>query len=50
MAASALDALERGEPEAIVDEFSRSIKAGLHDDQNLLYPGIRADFEAAAVA
>ena len=49
VAASALDALEHGRPEAIVDEFSQTVKAGLHDDQNLIYPGIADQFNAAAV-
>jgi NAD(P)-dependent dehydrogenase (short-subunit alcohol dehydrogenase family) len=47
VAASALDALEAGLPEAVVDDFSRTIKAGLHDDQNLIYPGIAEQFTAA---
>jgi NAD(P)-dependent dehydrogenase (short-subunit alcohol dehydrogenase family) len=42
-----LDALEAGESEVVVDEFSRSVKAALHDDLNLIYPGIEAQFEAA---
>jgi NAD(P)-dependent dehydrogenase (short-subunit alcohol dehydrogenase family) len=50
VAASALDALENGSPEAVVDEFSATIKAGLHDDQNLVYPAIRAQFATPAVA
>jgi len=50
VADSALDALEAGASEALVDEFSRSIKAGLHDDQHLLYPGIAAQFDAAQQA
>jgi NAD(P)-dependent dehydrogenase (short-subunit alcohol dehydrogenase family) len=37
VAASALDALEVGEPEAVVDERSRAVKAALSDDQALLY-------------
>jgi len=41
--------LQAGEPEAIVDELSRSIKAGLADDQNLIYPSIREQFAVAAV-
>jgi NAD(P)-dependent dehydrogenase (short-subunit alcohol dehydrogenase family) len=49
VAASALDALEHGEPEAVVDEFSRGIKAGLHDDHNLLYPSISAQFAETAI-
>lgn len=49
VAVSALDALEHNQPEAIVDEFSRSVKAGLHDDQRLIYPGIAEQFNAAVV-
>jgi NAD(P)-dependent dehydrogenase (short-subunit alcohol dehydrogenase family) len=45
VAASALDALQNGEPEALVDELARNAKAALVDDQNLLYPGVRAQFE-----
>ena len=48
VAVSALDALAAGAPEAIVDEFSRTIKAGLADDQNLIYPGIREQFAGAS--
>jgi NAD(P)-dependent dehydrogenase (short-subunit alcohol dehydrogenase family) len=47
VAISALDALEAGEPEALVDELSRTIKAGLSDDHNLIYPGIREQFAGA---
>jgi NAD(P)-dependent dehydrogenase (short-subunit alcohol dehydrogenase family) len=50
VAASALDALEAGAPEAVVDDFSRTIKAGLHDDQQLIYPGVATQFEAARTA
>jgi NAD(P)-dependent dehydrogenase (short-subunit alcohol dehydrogenase family) len=49
VAASALDALQQGHPEAVVDDFSRGVKAGLHDDQNLIYPGIADQFNAAGV-
>ena len=49
VATSALDALEQARPEAVVDDFSRAIKADLHDDQNLIYPGIADQFNAAAV-
>jgi NAD(P)-dependent dehydrogenase (short-subunit alcohol dehydrogenase family) len=45
-----LDALEADESEVVVDEFSRAVKAALHDDLNLIYPGIEAQFEAAAHA
>jgi NAD(P)-dependent dehydrogenase (short-subunit alcohol dehydrogenase family) len=50
VAVSALDALEAGAPEAIVDEFSRSVKAGLADDQNLIYPGVRDQFAGVAAS
>jgi NAD(P)-dependent dehydrogenase (short-subunit alcohol dehydrogenase family) len=46
VATAALDALAAGEPEALVDDFARNVKAALADDQNLLYPGIREQFEA----
>jgi NAD(P)-dependent dehydrogenase (short-subunit alcohol dehydrogenase family) len=46
VATSALDAVEAGEPEAVVDDFSRAIKAGLSDDQNALYPQIERQFLA----
>jgi NAD(P)-dependent dehydrogenase (short-subunit alcohol dehydrogenase family) len=49
VAVSALDALAAGAPEALVDELSRTIKAGLADDQNLIYPGIREQFAGAVV-
>jgi NAD(P)-dependent dehydrogenase (short-subunit alcohol dehydrogenase family) len=44
--AAALDAVEAGEPEAIVDDLSRQVKAGLSDDQHTLYPQIEQDFAA----
>ena len=46
VAASALDALEAGEPEAVVDDYSRAVKAGLGDDQGVLYPEIERQFLA----
>jgi NAD(P)-dependent dehydrogenase (short-subunit alcohol dehydrogenase family) len=49
VAVSALDALEQGESEAVVDEFSRGIKAALHDDLHLIYPGVEEQFNAAVV-
>jgi len=48
VADSALDALEAGEPEAIVDDVSRAVKAGLSDDQNALYPQVEQEFAAAS--
>ena len=48
VATSALDALEQDRPEAVVDELSRTVKAGLHDDQNLIYPGVADQFNAVA--
>jgi NAD(P)-dependent dehydrogenase (short-subunit alcohol dehydrogenase family) len=44
VASSALDALEADEPEAVVDDYSRVIKAGLSDDQDALYPQIEREF------
>lgn len=44
VAAAALDALQAGESEALVDEFSRTVKSSLHDDLGLIYPGIEAQF------
>jgi NAD(P)-dependent dehydrogenase (short-subunit alcohol dehydrogenase family) len=46
VATSALDALEADEPEAVVDDYSRAIKAGLSDDQNALYPEVERQFLA----
>jgi NAD(P)-dependent dehydrogenase (short-subunit alcohol dehydrogenase family) len=50
VAASSLDALEAGEPEAVVDDYSRAIKAGLSDDQYALYPQIEREFLATTGA
>ena len=46
VALAALDALEADEPEAVVDDYSRAIKAGLGDDQGALYPQIEREFLA----
>jgi NAD(P)-dependent dehydrogenase (short-subunit alcohol dehydrogenase family) len=46
VATSALDALEAHQPEAVVDDYSRAIKAGLSDDQDTLYPQIEREFLA----
>jgi NAD(P)-dependent dehydrogenase (short-subunit alcohol dehydrogenase family) len=46
VAAAALDAVKAGEPEAVVDDFSRQVKAGLSDDQRTLYPQVELDFAA----
>lgn len=50
VATAALDALAAGEPEALVDDLARSVKAGMSDDQNLIYPGLREQFAAALPA
>jgi NAD(P)-dependent dehydrogenase (short-subunit alcohol dehydrogenase family) len=50
VAASALDALEAGQPEAFTDDFSRAVKALLSDDQRALYPQIERQFLAIAGA
>src|SRR5215211_1287937 len=46
VAAAALDAVEAGEPEAIVDDLSRQVRAALSDDQRALYPQIEREFAA----
>ena len=46
VAASALDALEANEPEAIVDDYSRAVKDGLSDDQDALYPEVERQYLA----
>jgi NAD(P)-dependent dehydrogenase (short-subunit alcohol dehydrogenase family) len=48
VATAALDAVEAGEPEAVVDDISRQVKAGLSDDQRSLYPQIEQEFAALA--
>ena len=48
VASAALDALETGSPEALVDDFSRFVKSSLHDDLGVIYPGIEAQFAGAA--
>jgi NAD(P)-dependent dehydrogenase (short-subunit alcohol dehydrogenase family) len=49
VATAALDAVEHGHSEALVDELSVNVKANLHDDLNLLYPAIEEQFNAAGV-
>jgi NAD(P)-dependent dehydrogenase (short-subunit alcohol dehydrogenase family) len=48
VAALALDALEAGDSEALIDDFTRTVKDSLHDDLGLLYPGIEAQFLGAS--
>jgi NAD(P)-dependent dehydrogenase (short-subunit alcohol dehydrogenase family) len=48
VANSALDALEAGDPEAVVDDVSRAVKAGLSDDQRTLYPQVEQEFAATS--
>jgi NAD(P)-dependent dehydrogenase (short-subunit alcohol dehydrogenase family) len=48
VATAAFDGLEAGEPEVLVDEQTREVKAALSDDQRLIYPGIEEQFAAAA--
>jgi NAD(P)-dependent dehydrogenase (short-subunit alcohol dehydrogenase family) len=50
VAACAFDALEAGRPEAIADDFTRGVKSALHDDLNLLYPALEAQFAAQAAS
>jgi NAD(P)-dependent dehydrogenase (short-subunit alcohol dehydrogenase family) len=46
VATSAFDALEAGRPEALVDDWTAQVKAGLSDDQRLIYPGVEEQFNA----
>jgi NAD(P)-dependent dehydrogenase (short-subunit alcohol dehydrogenase family) len=46
VARTVLDALEAGQSEVLVDDFTRNVKAGLTDDQNLIYPQVARDFAA----
>lgn len=48
VATSALDAVEAGAPEALVDPFSRDVKAALPDDHGTLYPLIERQFGVPA--
>ena len=48
VAVAGLDGLEAGEPEVLVDEQARQVKAGLSDDHRLIYPGVEEQFAAAA--
>ena len=50
VATSAFDTLEAGEPEALVDDWTRQVKAGLSDDQRLIYPGVQEQFLAQTAA
>lgn len=50
VADAALDALEAGVSEALVDERSRSVKAALPDDLALIYPGLQIDYDRAVAA
>jgi NAD(P)-dependent dehydrogenase (short-subunit alcohol dehydrogenase family) len=47
---AALDAVEQGLPEVLVDEVSRRAKAALPDDQALLYPDLAAQWAARLAA
>lgn len=47
VSAAVIEALESGSPEAIADDFSRSIKSALHDDLKLIYPSIEAQLAGA---
>jgi NAD(P)-dependent dehydrogenase (short-subunit alcohol dehydrogenase family) len=50
VAIAGLDGLEAGEPEVLVDEQTRQVKAGLSDDHRLIYPGVEEQFAAASAA
>jgi NAD(P)-dependent dehydrogenase (short-subunit alcohol dehydrogenase family) len=50
VAQAAFDALQDGRPEALVDDFSRTVKAGLSDDHNTIYPQVAEGFAALTAA
>jgi NAD(P)-dependent dehydrogenase (short-subunit alcohol dehydrogenase family) len=50
VATAVAQALEAGSPEAIADDFSRSIKSALHDDLSLIYPAIEAQLAGSPTA
>ncbi|HKZ13262.1 MAG TPA: SDR family oxidoreductase [Solirubrobacterales bacterium] len=50
VATAALDGLEAGEPEVLVDDQTREVKAALSDDHRLIYPGVEEQFAAASAA
>jgi NAD(P)-dependent dehydrogenase (short-subunit alcohol dehydrogenase family) len=45
VAVTALDGVEAGSEEIMVDEFARNVKAGLGDDLRLVYPSLEAQAE-----
>jgi NAD(P)-dependent dehydrogenase (short-subunit alcohol dehydrogenase family) len=46
VAFAALDSVEARAPEAVVDDVSRQAKAGLSDDQRVIYPQLELEFAA----
>ena len=46
VATAGLDAVESEAPEAVVDDISRQVKAGLSNDQQLIYPQLEREFAA----
>jgi NAD(P)-dependent dehydrogenase (short-subunit alcohol dehydrogenase family) len=47
VAKATLDAVADGREEVLVDPITQNIKASLHDDLRLLYPGIQERYDAA---
>jgi len=50
VAEAILDGIAAGAEEILVDEASRTVKAGLSDDLRLLYPGVQAQHDAMVAA
>jgi len=44
-----VDAVTDGREEVLVDPFTKNVKASLHDDLRLLYPGIQERYDASEV-
>jgi NAD(P)-dependent dehydrogenase (short-subunit alcohol dehydrogenase family) len=49
VATATMRAIEANNEEVLVDDLTRQVKAGLSDDQNAIYPGIQARFDALRV-
>jgi NAD(P)-dependent dehydrogenase (short-subunit alcohol dehydrogenase family) len=44
------DAIAAGSEELLADELSKQVKSALHDDLNLLYPGVQSQYDEAVAA
>jgi NAD(P)-dependent dehydrogenase (short-subunit alcohol dehydrogenase family) len=49
VAKATIEAMTDGREEVLIDAFTQNVKASLHDDLRLLYPGIQERYDASAV-